>query len=123
MAGAALAQPATGDRDLPAVPHPGRPSGRSPAHPAACRRRRERAPHRSAVRCVRRPEGTGLMTWADAHQQALVAELARIRCAIERRDAPAHVPADSAIAQLAARFGLSPFERDVLLLCAGVELD
>jgi hypothetical protein len=63
------------------------------------------------------------MTWADSNQQALVAELARIRCALERRDAPAHAGEDSAIARLTVRFGLSPFERDVLLLCAGVELD
>ena len=63
------------------------------------------------------------MSWAAANQRAIVAELARIRAAIEGREAPASVPGDSTIARLTARFGLSPFERDVLLLCAGVELD
>ncbi|MDQ3254699.1 MAG: ATP-binding protein, partial [Acidobacteriota bacterium] len=33
------------------------------------------------------------------------------------------MPAPAAIDTLCATFGLSPFERDVLLLCAGVELD
>ena len=33
------------------------------------------------------------------------------------------LPAPSALDSLCAAFGLSPFERDVLLLCAGMELD
>jgi hypothetical protein len=33
------------------------------------------------------------------------------------------MPAPAALTQLCAAFGLSPFERDVLLLCAGIELD
>ena len=33
------------------------------------------------------------------------------------------MPAPSAIARLVEKFGLTPFERDLLLLCAGVELD
>ena len=42
------------------------------------------------------------------------------RAVLEAADA---LPAPSAIETLAAAFGLSPFERGVLLLCAGVELD
>jgi hypothetical protein len=63
--------------------------------------------------------------WAEANQQALVADLARVRAALEGRPAPARPaqPGDAAIDALAAVFGLSAFERDVLLLCAGVELD
>ena len=38
-------------------------------------------------------------------------------------EAAVALPAPSAIETLVAAFGLSPFERDVLLLCAGVELD
>src|SRR5262249_34188131 len=47
------------------------------------------------------------------------------RAALEGRPAPAGGPetADTAIGALATIFGLSAFERDVLLLCAGVELD
>jgi hypothetical protein len=63
--------------------------------------------------------------WAEANQRALVGELARVRAALERRPAPSAVgePGDTAIGALATIFGLSAFERDVLLLCAGVELD
>lgn len=73
----------------------------------------------------------------EANQQAMVAALARVRQALERqiakvqgREVPAAPsPAESepgspsALAALCAAFQLSPFERDLLLLCAGVELD
>src|SRR5262249_1200765 len=36
---------------------------------------------------------------------------------------PAAPPQNSALEILAARFGLSSFERDLLVLCAGIELD
>jgi ATPase family associated with various cellular activities (AAA)/Winged helix domain, variant len=63
--------------------------------------------------------------WVEANQRALVGELARVRAALEGQPPPAGEPepADTAIAALATIFGLSAFERDVLLLCAGVELD
>jgi hypothetical protein len=63
--------------------------------------------------------------WAEANQRALVGELARVRAALEGQPAPAGgpEPADTAIGALVTIFGLSAFERDVLLLCAGVELD
>ncbi len=38
-------------------------------------------------------------------------------------EAMSTMPAPAALTKLSAAFGLSPFERDVLLLCAGVELD
>ena len=55
-------------------------------------------------------------------QDALVADLGRIKAALERRPGAARA-GDGAVDALAAIFGLSAFERDVLLLCAGVELD
>ena len=65
----------------------------------------------------------------DENQRSLVAALARVRRALAR-DASAlqaevenGVPDESALARVCAAFGLSPFERDILLLCAGVELD
>src|SRR5437763_1479835 len=39
------------------------------------------------------------------------------------KEAPAAMTAPAALDVLCTRFGLSEFERDVLLLCAGVELD
>jgi hypothetical protein len=77
------------------------------------------------------------LPWAEANQRDLLAALGRVRRALERLAAPAAdaVPpdegrdgdgtelADSTVARLCASFGLTPFERDVLLLCAGVELD
>ncbi|HEU4452503.1 MAG TPA: ATP-binding protein [Longimicrobium sp.] len=79
---------------------------------------------------------------ADANQRALVAELARLRALLERHaarggespaEAPPPVESQSvesespggpvALDVVCAAFGLSPFERGVLLLAAGVELD
>ena len=73
------------------------------------------------------------------NQQALTADLARIASFLQRhaaaRDAgdvgggtaPAAERADDAdgspVGALCRIFGLTPFERDVLLLCAAVELD
>ncbi len=74
-------------------------------------------------------------TWQSANQAGLVAALARVkallRCHTERvataqpngkpeTEADVSPPALDAVC---AAFGLSSFERDVLLLCAGVELD
>jgi hypothetical protein len=78
--------------------------------------------------------------WYDANQQALVESLEPLRRALEehagpgesrrwfergeRRARPTSPPAPGSVAErLEVTFGLSPFERDVLLLCAGVELD
>jgi hypothetical protein len=73
--------------------------------------------------------------WQGANQRRLVAEVARVRAAVERlvepetHDAPDlfAVPAvdgePAAIDAVSRAFDLSPFERDVLLLAAGVELD
>src|SRR5690348_12930343 len=84
--------------------------------------------------------------WRDANQCYLVATLALVRDALERHiaragDAPCpseaqveehrramatarkRMPAPPAIERVCAGFGLSAFERDTLLLCAGIELD
>ncbi len=80
--------------------------------------------------------------WAEANQKCLVAELALVRAALRRHadqagpeaedhsaleDALARcrgeLPAPSALDQICSIFGLSPFERATLLLCAGIELE
>src|SRR3954447_8007746 len=76
--------------------------------------------------------------WLERNQRGLVAELSRIRAYLDRQSAAPRLPSDGessanepthtndqllAIDIVASRFQLSPFERDVLLLCAGVELD
>ncbi len=83
---------------------------------------------------------TATVDWYAANQEDLVRALARVRQLLEARVA-AGTPSDSGVAAdeptpearesepgfalgaLVDLFGLSPFERDVLLLCAGVELD
>ncbi|TMJ95096.1 MAG: ATP-binding protein, partial [Actinobacteria bacterium] len=74
------------------------------------------------------------MDWQTANQRSLVAALGRVRAALERHagtepavegdavDVDA-AGAPSALDRLCATFGLSDFERDVLLLSAGPELD
>jgi hypothetical protein len=78
-----------------------------------------------------------LSEWQEANQRYLVAALARVREALQRLlgeevgsdpgvelgDAAAEIPAPAALELVCESFGLSAFERDVLLLCAGVELD
>ena len=71
--------------------------------------------------------------WTDANQRLMVAELARIKaCMVGESQETAIATADkiravlssqSAIDRLVDCFDLSTFERDVLLLCAGVEMD
>jgi len=80
--------------------------------------------------------------WVEANQRHLLAALAGVRRALARHAArsthgpapaadaddpgaslEAAMPAPPALARLCTTFRLSPFERDVLLLCAGVELD
>jgi hypothetical protein len=59
---------------------------------------------------------------AERNQVALVAELARVAALLTGGDAPAPAAAPGLDA-IGEAFGLSPFERDVLLLAAGRELD
>jgi ATP-dependent 26S proteasome regulatory subunit len=76
--------------------------------------------------------------WQTANQRYLAAELDRLKAALERHvgrevrrndaeqaaaEAAGALPAPSALDHVCAGFGLSSFERDVLLLCAGHELD
>ena len=67
--------------------------------------------------------------WTEANQASLTAELARLKhllgctTAGEGWDEAVTFAQPSAIDSLSELFGLSPFERDVLLLCAGVEMD
>jgi len=72
--------------------------------------------------------------WERANQRRLAAEVARVSAAVELLVEPEQKPASprvvgplqgdpAAIDAVAAAFDLSPFERDILLLAAGVELD
>ncbi len=79
--------------------------------------------------------------WQAANQRHLVARLAEVRAALERHAARDESPESSegppdvaheeewtpdappALEELCEAFGLSSFERDLLLLCAGLELD
>ena len=84
-------------------------------------------------------------TWSGANQRHLMAAVAVVRARLEvhaakvsgespdaggvetaeqaLQAANAAMSAPAALDTLCSRFGLSPFERDVLLLCAGLELD
>ncbi len=74
-----------------------------------------------------------LPDWTDANQRLLVAEFARLSALLdggapdaaetETAALRATLPAPAAIDTLAALFKLSAFERDLLLLVAGVEMD
>lgn len=80
--------------------------------------------------------------WQDANQRYLAAALAAIRAALERhlsgkrhtgkdddatrealQKAAGAMPSAAALEVLGYKFGLSAFEKDLLTLCAGVELD
>jgi AAA+ superfamily predicted ATPase len=73
-------------------------------------------------------------SWTDANQRLMVAEFSRLKQRLgaevyaetlneASQSARAAMPAPAAIDHLSDCFGLSAFERDVLLLCAGVEMD
>ena len=83
-----------------------------------------------------------VVNWSDANQQYLMARLLLVREALaqyvaKNEEADEHremlldalesagnnLPGPAAIDRLCAAFNLSAFERDVLLLCAGMELD
>ncbi len=72
--------------------------------------------------------------WCDANQAYLVAEFSRLKLrlgaehderlvATRLEEAHAALPGQAAIDAMSELFGLSAFERDVLLLVAGVEMD
>ncbi|MGH8581313.1 MAG: ATP-binding protein [Gammaproteobacteria bacterium] len=71
--------------------------------------------------------------WTEANQRYLVAEFARLKLRLRGDDEAAAttaleqargtLPAPAAIDRLSDSFGLSAFERDLLLFCAGVEMD
>jgi vesicle-fusing ATPase len=69
--------------------------------------------------------------WTAANQGYLVAALTELRAILERRQRdpnaapPPRAPVDptTTLERVAEKFSLSDFERDLLLLCAGVELD
>ena len=82
--------------------------------------------------------------WYSANQRYLMASLERVRAALERHTARRHAASPdsdetpgfalppspemggtppAALQRLCDVFALSPFERDILLLCAGIELD
>lgn len=77
------------------------------------------------------------VSWAESNQRHLAAELARLRGLLEahlgqKTDTPdmpdpaeiaAQMPESPALDTVCNIFGLSPFERNILLLCAGMELD
>jgi ATP-dependent 26S proteasome regulatory subunit len=86
---------------------------------------------------------TAVTNWIEANQRYLLAALAIMRRKLETRvsgqqgsasaeiqslqdalhEAAAALPGPPALDTLSDDFELSPFERDILLLCAGVELD
>jgi hypothetical protein len=88
---------------------------------------------------------TQILAWPEANQRYLMAAVGLVRSALERhmrktkddassnepdsateealQEAAKAMPAPPALATLCAAFRLSPFERDVILLCAGIELD
>jgi len=73
------------------------------------------------------------LDWLETNQAVLTAHLERLRVLLDNalgsevkaatESGPVAERAESAIADLCAVFGLSDFEKDLLLLCAGVELD
>uniref|UniRef100_UPI001C4FF90F hypothetical protein n=1 Tax=Crenothrix polyspora TaxID=360316 RepID=UPI001C4FF90F len=77
--------------------------------------------------------GLRLLNWTETNQQFMVAEFTRLKALLKGEDpsealaaidqVQAALPSPSAIDGLVECFGLSSFERDVLLLCAGVEMD
>ncbi len=78
--------------------------------------------------------GPAAPAWAEANQSSLVAALGRVRALLRAHAGAPPDPADAAgdeaggaeppaLEVVVEGFGLTPFERDVLLLCAGLELD
>jgi hypothetical protein len=73
------------------------------------------------------------VSWVDANQRYLAAEFERLHARLESKQlaeseeaiaaARQTMPAPPAVDVLCDLFGLSSFEREILLLCAGVEMD
>ena len=73
------------------------------------------------------------IAWIEANQAYLVAQFTRLKHRLEgegaecpkepAQEAGAALETPSAIDRISAIFGLSGFEREILLLCAGVEMD
>ena len=139
------ASPSAGDGQRPAARLPGqwRGRGRLP-RPSPGRRRGKPARPRPREPRFRAdgdlPMSVGVQpveTWHEANQRSLMAAVARVKDALERHvnagitpwpgdtdhSPNGSEPAASALDRLCAIFGVSPFERDILVLCAGVELD
>src|SRR5262245_821567 len=83
-----------------------------------------------------RMNATEALDWTEANQRFLAAELRSLKRQLEARlgataaaedgelaEAAAALSAPAAIDEVVRLFELSPFERQLLLLCAGVELD
>ena len=77
---------------------------------------------------------TPTITWQEANQRYLMSALAEVRKCLEGHAAGERGPrppeedspgasSPAALETLVAMFGLSRFERELLVLCAGVELD
>jgi ATPase family associated with various cellular activities (AAA) len=64
-------------------------------------------------------------SWPEACRAALAREIARLRACLEGSALPETETsaADHAVRQFQARFGLTDFESDLLILCAGAEVD
>lgn len=69
--------------------------------------------------------------WVEVNQKHLMAAIGRVRTALEahleetevKDSADLKANESTALETLCAVFGLTPFERDILLLCTGMELD
>ena len=75
---------------------------------------------------------TGPMNWIEANQRDLMTAVAGVRAALEtmrtngagpRPAEPEEQPLPASLQVLSMAFGLSRFERAILLLCAGIEFD
>src|SRR5271163_3202652 len=69
---------------------------------------------------------TPRMTWAEENQRELMAAVAEVRLRLEsfgENYISADEAAPAALERLCQAFGLSMFERGIMLLCAGMELD
>lgn len=66
-------------------------------------------------------------SWWEANQRDLVAQVGRLHAVLETSPEtadPGPTPGDDfAVAAMSRLFGLSPFERDVVVMCAAVELE
>ncbi len=74
-----------------------------------------------------------VQNWQKANQESLMVALAQVRQVLEwkasqdgktpKPTATSELSEDSSLQQVCRIFGLSTFERDLLMICAGMELD